>query len=91
MTKLFFVCLIGFVSFWFAAILIWIIQIRPYLERHNQKTEFLLFQSALLKDYRIAAGIGRMEGAKPWFLKAFQILAVTGVLFLLCGLLATIL
>ncbi|HEX3855789.1 MAG TPA: hypothetical protein VHY30_00660 [Verrucomicrobiae bacterium] len=88
MGTLFFICIIGFGIFWFGAIIIWILKIRPYLERHSQKTGFLLFQSSLLKDHHLALEIARKQGSKPWFLKTFSVFAIVGIVFFLCGLVA---
>ena len=87
----FVVCAIVSGIFLLGAGLIQINWVRPYLERHGQKTGFLLFQSTLLKDYRSAMDLARHQGGKPWFLKAFFIFVVIGILFFLCGLLVTIL
>ena len=84
-STLFFICIIGFGIFWFSAIIIWILAIRSYLERHGQKPGFLLFQWSFTQDYRRALDLARKRNEKPWFLKAFLFATVIAILFLVCA------
>jgi hypothetical protein len=87
MTTLFFICVIGFGVFWLGAIFIWAIWIRSYL---GPKKAVWIFGGAMLQDYRHSVETARSQNHKPWFLKAFSILSVTGIVFFLFGLLASV-
>jgi hypothetical protein len=66
---------------WFAAIVVWAIWIKRFVEaRADDCTSSLTFFSGLgaLRDY-IAAKRIRTSTQKPWFLRTFECLAGTGV------------
>jgi len=80
--------LIGFGVFWVASLLVWAIYIQRYIELHGEPSASVLFNGAILRDYRTARRIADRVGHKPGFLIWFETFSVTAIALFIAGTLA---
>jgi hypothetical protein len=75
----------GFGIFGFAATLVWAFRIQHYVELHGEHSACVVFNSAMLRDYRTARRIADRIGRKPGFLIWFERLSITALVFFISG------
>jgi hypothetical protein len=75
----------GGMAFQIAACFVWALRMQRYVERHGEKTAFLLYSGAGLRDYRTARRIAERTGHKPRFLAWYERLQIAAISFFIIG------
>jgi hypothetical protein len=90
MQPLFVSLLIGFAICMVASVLVWLLQLQRYIERHGEPTASVTFNGAIWRDYQTARQIADRIGHKPGSLIWFERLSVTAIAFFIAGVLALV-
>jgi hypothetical protein len=85
MQLLIYICVAGFLVSGMASLFVWAVWMQRFVEAHGERTAFVLYNIAPLRDYRTARRISDRIGRKPRFLIWYERLQITAVSFFIAG------
>lgn len=85
MDVIFDISLCGGMAFQIAACFVWVLRMQRYVEMHGEKTCFVLYSGAGLRDYRTARRIAERTGHKPRFLAWYERTQIAAISFFIIG------
>jgi hypothetical protein len=85
MGSMFFSLAAGFAIFGVASLFVWLRHFQDYLKENGEHSSCVLWNGAMLRDYKRAHQIAKRLGRKPSFLVWYEGLAITSIAFLIAA------